>query len=82
MSLYSTSSRHERLERLSVGSGAELLVITTATAFNVLCSDVFLPWQEDLVVVRHPSRIKIGGPIVDAVLCVRHAQELEILLDG
>ena len=80
--LYGAASGHERLERLSVRSRSKLLVVTTTTAFNVLCSDVFLPWQENLVVVRHPSRVKIGRPIVNAKLCVRHTQELEILLDG
>ena len=28
--------------------------------------------------MRHPTRIKIGCPIVDGILCVRHTKRLQI----
>ena len=65
MRLYRTTSGHERLECLSVCSRTKLLVVTSTTTLNILCGDLFLPWQENLVVVRHPSSVKIGRPIVD-----------------
>ena len=71
--LNSTASRHERLKRLSVCGGTKLLVVTTATTLDVLCSNVFLPRQENLVVVGHPTGVKICGPVVDSILCVGHS---------
>ena len=65
-----------------MSSGSQLLVVATATVLDVLGSDVVLPRQHNLVIMGEPTCVEVGVPVIDGVLRVRHAQNVQVFLDG
>ena len=65
---------------------AQAITATFSVQFGVVIAslhiDCGLPWQQNLVVMIHPSACDISVPIIDIELCVSHAHCTQVFLDS
>ena len=60
VSLNGLTRGHEFLENNDSVRFSDFFVVPATAKLGVLCSQLVLPWQDDLVVVGEPSALKVG----------------------